>query len=219
MPTENFERLDTARIAQILSVALDEFTRYSYRDASFNRIIRSCQMAKGTMYYYFKSKDDLFLTLYKATVREFSPLLRLAQRPVDSADEFWVRTRELLEGLQMILAHKASIGLFVTNFLKPQSLAQDHPAAATIQAIDRWLQEYLSRGQELKALRGDLSAARLTALSWALWESCRPHHMLSSGENLLPLEAEQLIDLLDRLLKPAVSSWRGRDLRESAPTL
>ena len=214
MPTENFERLDTTRIAQILSVALDEFTRYSYRDASFNRIIRNCQMAKGTMYYYFKSKDDLFLTLYKATVREFTPLLRLSQRPVASAGEFWLLTRELLGGLDLILTQKPSIGLFVTNFLKPQSLVEGHPVASTIQAIDRWLLTFLSRGQELKALRTDLSGARLTALSWALWESCRPLPSVSSGENLEPLAPEQLLDLLERLLQAALPSRRGRELEE-----
>ena len=56
------ENLDTSRIANIMSVALEEFSQADYQSSSFNRIIKNSGISKGTMYYYFKSKEDVFLT-------------------------------------------------------------------------------------------------------------------------------------------------------------
>lgn len=224
MPTEKFERLDTTRMAQILSVALDEFTRYRYGDASFNRIIRACQMAKGTMYYYFKSKDDLFLTLYKATARDFAALVRRAQAPLPDAQAFWLQLQRLLDELCSLLAQKPSTGLFVTNFLKPSSRADHHPAAPTIAAIDSWLLAFIQRGQELGAIRTDLSPEQLKGLSWSLWESSRGQAQAGETESYSPLDAAQLLSLFDRVMKPVPSpplalAQGRRDLRDALPSL
>ncbi|MFY7930466.1 MAG: TetR/AcrR family transcriptional regulator, partial [Oligoflexus sp.] len=173
MPTERFERLDTARMAQILSVALDEFARHRYQDASFNRIIKNCGMAKGTMYYYFNSKEDLFMTLYKATVREFTSLNKLALRSVQSPGEYWALAHELLDSLWLVLRFKPTSSIFVTNFLNRSSRKESHPAAETIEAIDQWLHSFVSQGQRLGAIRSDLEVALLVSLLWGTWEGYR----------------------------------------------
>ncbi len=224
MPTEKFERLDTSRMVLILSVALDEFARHTYQDASFNRIIRACKMAKGTMYYYFSSKEDLFLTLYKATVREFSQLIRQAQRPVHDSESFWELTTQLLEGLLYLLRQKPSAGLFVTNFLQPGPRLEKHPAAGSIAAIEKWLIAYLLRGQTLGVLRRDLSAAQLAAMIWGLWDSFRPWISGLGGESENDaLDAAQLLSLFSNLLSPLKSPslmvQSGFDLRAEAPSL
>lgn len=225
MPTENFERLDTSRIARILTVALDEFARHRYQDASFNRIIRSCGMAKGTMYYYFASKEDLFMTLYKATVREFTPLVRVAQRLPSEPSQFWLTVTQLLEGLLYLLKHKAQAGLFVSNFLLPGSASETHPAAASIQSIERWLVELLSRGQSLGLVRSDFSPAQLARTVTAVWDSLRPCIAGLGAAEAEALDAAKVITLFRSLLAPLPgartthSEGAGSDLRSAAPGL
>ena len=73
MPTDKIESMDTQKIANIMSVALDEFALYSYDKSSYNNIIKKAGMSKGTMYYYFKSKEDLFNTLLSATIKSSNP--------------------------------------------------------------------------------------------------------------------------------------------------
>lgn len=48
---------------RLLTAATKIFAREGYKDASVDDIVKSAAVAKGTFYYYFKSKDDLFLAL------------------------------------------------------------------------------------------------------------------------------------------------------------
>tara|TARA_R110000824_G_scaffold118960_18_gene272567 strand:- start:98447 stop:99121 length:675 start_codon:yes stop_codon:yes gene_type:complete len=47
----------------ILEAALDLFRQYGYRRTSMEDIATAAQVAKGTLYLYFKSKDELFEAL------------------------------------------------------------------------------------------------------------------------------------------------------------
>jgi len=199
MPNARIEKLDTSRIALIMSVALEEFARHRYRDASFNRIIKASQMAKGTMYYYFTSKEDLFTTLYKATVREFNRLQPLTRQLPRQKQHYWQTTQELLEGLEQTLLQKPGISQFVLNFLVGGEQQDEHPARATALAVDAWLQQWIAQGQNLGVLRTDLPASRLTAVTWGLWQAIHPLRTPSAG---VGDQSAVLLDLLQRLLRP-----------------
>ena|GEM_PF-3277343 len=199
MPKARIEKLDTSRIALIMSVALDEFARHRYRDASFNSIIKASQMAKGTMYYYFASKEDLFTTLYKATVREFNRLLPLTRQLPRQKQHYWQMTQELLEGLEQTLLQKPNIGQFVLNFLVGGEQQDEHPARETALAVDGWLQQWIVQGQSLGVIRSDLSATRLTALCWGLWQAIHPLRMPNNGS---ADQSQVLLELLQRLMRP-----------------
>ena len=53
--------------AQILDAARALFTEFGYRSVSVAEIAQRAQVAKGTVYLYFRDKEEMFLTL----VREF----------------------------------------------------------------------------------------------------------------------------------------------------
>lgn len=202
MPTERIEGLTTQRFANILSVALEEFASFRYNDASFNRIIKNCQMAKGTMYYYFKSKEDLFLTIHKATLRDFKKVTALSQQEAEDATSFWIHAEELLLEFYRTLYRKPAVSQFVTNFLNQDSRREGHPAVATVNALDAWLQAFLARGQELGAIRADLPIEQLSVLAWGIWESCRS--WLPSEENKMQaiVHPDVILDIFRRALTP-----------------
>ncbi len=214
MPTANFEKLDTARMAHIISVALDEFARHRYQDASFNRIIRNCGIAKGTMYYYFQSKEDLYLTLYKATMREFAPIIKRAQQPLTQSSDVWLVLCELIEGLWHVLRSKPTIGLFVSNGLIPGLEEEQHPGLATREKLQEWLLSLARKAQELGAWRSDLSAEALVALLWGLWSSLRAQMGCLGHDGSFLQAPAQLFDLSERLLSP-VPQWAQRSLAGS----
>ncbi|MBI9104626.1 MAG: TetR/AcrR family transcriptional regulator [Spirochaetales bacterium] len=53
----------------LFDAALEEFSIYSYKEASINRIISAAGIAKGSFYYRFKTKYELYLFLIKEGVR------------------------------------------------------------------------------------------------------------------------------------------------------
>lgn len=170
MPTDRIGSLDTARIAKIMKVALEEFATYNYHQASYNRIIRNCGMSKGTMYYYFRSKEDLFLTILNAAVKEFSNLGNTEATPT-SAGQYWSQTYQIVFQLFQRLKEKPVLGRFVQGFLTAESRRSANPAHETIQRIDEWLQDYLLTGQLVEAIRRDIPMDLIIHLAWGLWET------------------------------------------------
>ena len=48
--------------------SLNEFCEYSYENASLNRIIKNSGASKGSFYYHFKNKEDLYQKLLEESV-------------------------------------------------------------------------------------------------------------------------------------------------------
>lgn len=55
---------------ELLKAALDEFSSKSYDIASLNMIIKNAKISKGTFYYHFADKEELYLYLVKSAFYE-----------------------------------------------------------------------------------------------------------------------------------------------------
>lgn len=64
MKKQNFDKSD-----ELLKAALEEFSTNSYEDASLNKIIKNAGISKGTFYYYFQDKKDLYIYLLEQSVK------------------------------------------------------------------------------------------------------------------------------------------------------
>ena len=62
MPLARYESIDETLKARILDVSKQEFATHGYEGASYNKIIQKIGISKGSMYYYFENKEDLFIT-------------------------------------------------------------------------------------------------------------------------------------------------------------
>ena len=204
MPTERFENLATPRIARILSVALDEFANHSYHNASYNRIIKGSGLSKGTMYYYFRSKEDLFQTLIKACSRDFQGLLNPGAGP-DSATDYWLQLEAMLNQFLQLLRKKPILARLISQFLSRDSRRSQHPAAVTLTQIDEWLQEYVVTGQLLGAVRTDLAVEFLSQLVWSVWDSASLWFDITNTSAPHSQVCEVVLDLLKRVLMPSHS--------------
>lgn len=170
MPTERIESLDTARIAKIMTVAFEEFGAASYHKTSYNRIIQRCGCSKGTMYYYFRSKEDLFLTLLKAVSREFGYLNHA--RPVpENQNVFWAGVKTTFHDAFAKLKAKPLVASFITSLLSAENRHSSHPASQIISRINEKLEDYLITGQLIGAVRRDLPIELLTELVWSIWDT------------------------------------------------
>lgn len=64
MKEKSFERKN-----ELIDAALDEFTVKSYENASLNKIIKNAGISKGTFYYHFKDKKELYLFLQESAYK------------------------------------------------------------------------------------------------------------------------------------------------------
>lgn len=108
---------DTARDSKrkkILEVAAGEFVKKGYQRANINRIAEMCGIGKGTIYLYFKSKEDLYV---QALQESNDAWMKKANDIIESKGETLEALEELLK-LDVVLGvrHKELAQLWITSF-------------------------------------------------------------------------------------------------------
>lgn len=77
----------------ITETALGLFSRFGYSKTSLDDIASAAQIAKGTVYYYFPSKEELFISVIEQKLEEHFTLL---QEHLDAVDGFENKLREMM---------------------------------------------------------------------------------------------------------------------------
>ena len=65
------QRERQARLNLILDAGLASFSKHGYHNASMDSIAEEAELGKATLYYYFKSKDELLLAILKNGIGVF----------------------------------------------------------------------------------------------------------------------------------------------------
>jgi AcrR family transcriptional regulator len=73
---ERREREEKGRLASILQAAEKVFARSGYYQARMDDIAEEAELAKGTLYYYFKSKDEIYIHLLKREAQKVHERIR-----------------------------------------------------------------------------------------------------------------------------------------------
>lgn len=61
---------------RLLTIAKREFLRYGFRKVSMRDISKATGMALGNIYYYYKTKDELFSNILSPVLREFDEIIK-----------------------------------------------------------------------------------------------------------------------------------------------
>lgn len=72
------------RIREIQEAAKKVFFKRGYQKSSVDKIARKAKISKGTIYLYFKNKEDLYLSLMLPMFREVTNLLEEFELKVDN---------------------------------------------------------------------------------------------------------------------------------------
>jgi len=163
MPTPTTEpRLRDADKSQqvILAAALDEFSRHGLAGARVDRIAAQADVNKRLIYYYFKSKDDLFLAVLENAylhIREAEKQLHLRDLPPAQA------VRRLTEFTwDYYIAHPEFLTLLNSeNLHKGRHLEKSQRARALNSPLIETLGEILERGRKEGIFRGGIDAVQL----------------------------------------------------------
>jgi AcrR family transcriptional regulator len=95
------------RKSQILNAAEDVFTQKGFEEARMDDIAEETGLSKGTLYLYFKSKDDLIIAILdRMFQREFRQLENLDQDATSATEAIWkitdLLTKEIVGLLRLV---------------------------------------------------------------------------------------------------------------------
>ncbi len=82
----------------IIDAAIKVIARHGYHQAQVSRIAREAQVADGTIYLYFKNKDDILISLFQEKMGNYVEELQHRLSQLDRSDQ------KLLELIRMHFA-------------------------------------------------------------------------------------------------------------------
>ncbi|QDG50960.1 TetR/AcrR family transcriptional regulator [Persicimonas caeni] len=207
MATSRFDNLDPDKQGQILDAAAEEFGEKGYEAASINQIIQKAGISKGSMYYYFEDKRDLFDTTLRYATERMLAMTGGFDVDAITAENFWEYLQDYSRrSLDQLRNNELYIRLAKSFHQVMEPNDPEAPGAETMEWGKQVMRELLERGREFGRVRTDLSIDFLIQLAIAV-DSVFDHWLLErwgecSEEELQEL-MEQHIDAMKRLLSPA----------------
>jgi AcrR family transcriptional regulator len=174
------------RRAQILQAAFEAFAERGYDKTSMDDIVKRSGTSKGTLYWHFKNKKDLFLATINMLLGDLNAGAQaLAQQEDLPATD---RLRLLFgEATQVFLEDKKMIGLFATAFFQSYQNAEARQMMLdAYQPFIDWTAQIVQQGIE----HGEFREVDPVAVAAA---------MVCSGDGII----------LDMLLEPG---WNTREV-------
>lgn len=205
MPRPRFDRLPEEQQQDIIRAALDEFAAHGFNAGSLNRIIDEAGISKGSMYYYFDGKGDLYAHVVRVELGRLTE--RAGPFPVPAArdaSEFWSE----LEGHCLKLVR----GLVASP--KLAALARDWltaPASPDLRYVRReleqaalpWLEQALAAGMRAGAVRKDAPMGLLLAVVFGMGQAMDAWLVTQKIEpTTLRKHTRLLIGMMRRALSP-----------------
>ena len=92
------------RTSQIINAAEDVFTKKGFDEARMDDIAEQTGLSKGTLYNYFKSKDDLIIAILdRIFQREFRTFENLDIASTSATDAIWAFTETTSNDVKMMM--------------------------------------------------------------------------------------------------------------------
>jgi TetR/AcrR family fatty acid metabolism transcriptional regulator len=185
---------------RILRAAVKVFAKGGFHAARVSEVAKAAGVADGTIYLYFKSKDELLVSLFEDRVERLLTYLREELPKLEGGP---ARLRRVIELQLGLLEGERDLAEVITVILRQSSKLMKEYAAPKFLAYLDAIAKVVSEGQKAGEFREDVSphlVARATfgaldgiALTWALGKA---------EQGALGRSAGQLANVLLRGLSP-----------------
>ncbi len=209
-PAPRWHRLPHIRPQQIMAAAAKVFARDGLHGTSLDRVAREAGITKGTIYLYYRSKEDLFLATLRQKSAELFAGLEAAGRG-GGGGGFRRRLASFAEGayraigspealpiIQMVLAEAGRFPETADLFLREIILKNNRRLAAV-------LEQGMAAG-ELRRVDPLVAARSLIGMLLVFILSQK----LLGGERVLPLSDRRIVRTVTSIFLDGIARDHGR---------
>lgn len=160
---------------RILRAAIKVFAKKGFYATRVSEIAKAAQVADGTIYLYFKNKDDVLISIFEDRITKLIAVLR---DEIDAADDFEGKLRRVIELQLGLLEGQRDLAEVVTVNLRQSSRLLKQYAAPLFTEYLELVAGVIAFGQREGSVRKDVSPRIVArglwgaldglALTWAL---------------------------------------------------
>jgi AcrR family transcriptional regulator len=183
------------RVREILEAACHVVARHGFQGATIDRVAEEAGIAKGTVYLYFHTKEELLKAAVEQGIQTFTDQVRSAVEEMHAPLEKLYRLVDVSLKLSDVHRDFFKTLLLERNFL---AAAPDHPEAARMLDLYlthiRFIKEIIQAGVNAGILRPHNVEASAFALNEAI-RGCFQQRALGLTARAAEEDADILLDL------------------------
>ena len=173
MPRPRFHKLPPDQQQAILRAALDEFATHGFSTASLNRIIDAAGISKGSMYYYFDGKEELYAHIARGELgRLFESTGPFPVPTARDPDAFWSTLEDYYRRIMSAFATSPKLAALARDWLLASASPTLQQAQKQMEGeLVPWFEQTLAAGQRARAVRRDVPAGLLIAVVFGMGQA------------------------------------------------
>ena len=176
----------------ILRAAIDVFADRGYFNAQVADVARVAGVAAGTVYLYFRSKDDLLVSIFERTMRE--ALTRVRDAVADTTDP-----RERLRRFARLhlggLGRDRSLAVVFQVELRQSTKFMERFSSTMLRDYLGLIRQAIEDGQRQKMFRADLKPTVAAKMFFGVLDEMATNWILSRRRYSLEADADAAVDL------------------------
>jgi TetR/AcrR family fatty acid metabolism transcriptional regulator len=176
----------------ILRAATKVFAQHGFFQSQVADVARVAGVAAGTVYLYFKSKDDLLVSIFERSMRDVIAEGRAALDGVADPAERLRRIAHLHLGR---LGKDKHLAVVFQVELRQSVKFMERFSETFLQDYFKLIRGTITDGQQSGAFRKDISATTATKIFFGALDEMATNWMLSRRKYTLTAEADAVVDL------------------------
>jgi TetR/AcrR family fatty acid metabolism transcriptional regulator len=175
----------------ILRAAIDIFAERGYFNAQVADVARAAGVAAGTVYLYFKSKDDLLISIFERSMRDGLSRGREAVANLADPPE---RLRRLARGHLARLGHDRNLAIVFQVELRQSTKFMERFSSTLLRDYLGLIRETIADGQRQGIFRADIKPTSAAKMLFGALDEMATNWILSKRRYSLEAEADEVVD-------------------------
>jgi TetR/AcrR family fatty acid metabolism transcriptional regulator len=199
MPSSTARKLSVVRPSTggekrdaILRAATKVFAQHGYFQSQVADVAKVAGVAAGTVYLYFKGKDDLLVSIFERSMNE---VLAEGRAAVEGIADPAQRLRQLAHLHLGRLGRDRNLAVVFQVELRQSLKFMERFSESFLQEYFKLIRQAIADGQHRGAFRKDLSATMATKIFFGALDEMATNWVLSRRKYDLSAEADAVVDL------------------------
>ena len=176
----------------ILRAAIDTFAARGFFNAQVADVARAAGVAAGTVYLYFRGKDDLLISIFEKTMKE---AIAEGRRSVAPIDDPVARLREIARLHLDRLSRDRSLAIVFQIELRQSTKFMEQFSATYVREYLGLIRDVIVEGQVAGVFRSNINATLASKLFFGGLDEMATNWILSRRRYSLVNEADAIVDL------------------------
>ena len=184
------ERID--KRDALLRAAIETFAARGYFNAQVADVARAAGVAAGTVYLYFKSKDDLLVSIFERSMREGLTDSRAVVADLADPPE---RLRRLARGHLARLGNDRNLAIVFQVELRQSTKFMERFSSTLLRDYLGLIREAIADGQREGLFRADIKPTSAAKMIFGALDEMATNWILSRRRYSLEADADEVVDL------------------------